>query len=246
MGESEQRLSHDEQNITELAASIHRIGLVNPLSVTPSGDNFKLIAGHRRLEACKTLGISKVACAVFPKEDAKNSEITFAENYFRQDLSPVELACAIQDSINKAILTVPQIAKGFSRSEHWVLRQLAMLQWPDDVLEVIHHDQISVAAASNLALVTDNSYRTFLIRNAVESGATARTTAAWLQAWRSMQPPEEAITAEPVPAGPTLIPAVPQAPCICCSQVYRTDELSHVPVCPNCIRLIREVGMSRS
>lgn len=238
-------MSHEDQTLDELAASILRIGLINPLSVVPDADEFLLIAGHRRLEACKRAHIEKVPCNIVRQESEKAAEITFAENYFRADLTPVELACAIQDCINNEIMTIPQIATGFGRSEHWIMRQLALLQWPEDVLEAIHNEKISVAAASNLALVTDKTYRIFLVRNAVESGATARTTAAWLQAWRSMQPPEEAVKAEPAAAGPHPLPAVPQAPCICCGNIFRTDELSHVPACCQCIKVIREVGISR-
>jgi len=111
-------------------------------------------------------------------------------------------------------------------------------------LEAIHNGKISVTAASNLACVEDDVYREFLVRQAVENGATARATAAWLQAWRSMVPASEAITREPVPAGPGVTPAVPQAPCIVCANVFRTDELSHVPVCVHCIRTIRDIGSS--
>ena len=78
--------------------------------------------------------------------------------------------------------------------------------------------------------------------NAVEQGATARTTSAWLQAFRNMQPQEEAITAEPVAGATPQAPAVPQAPCFCCSQVYPVNEMSHVPVCGQCVQILRQGG----
>jgi len=121
---------------------------------------------------------------------------------------------------------------------------IAIAGWQADVLEAIHECKLSVSAASNLAVVTDDSYRIFLVRNAVEQGATARTTASWLQAWRAMQPQEEAITSEPAPAGPVSVPMVPQAPCLCCAQMFKVNEMSHVPVCGACIQIIRQVGMS--
>ena len=139
-------------------------------------------------------------------------------------------------------MTVDELAAGLHRTAEWIRRMVAMLDWPADVLEVIHGESISVSAAHNLALVDDAPYRAFLLRNAVDSGATARATAAWLQAWRSMQPAEVAVQAEPVAGESRPMPMVPQAPCLACGQVFRTDQLSHVPICSGCIQLIRNAG----
>ena len=167
--------------------------------------------------------------------------MNITENLFRLDLTPVEQACAINDLLRSKTMDIPEIGSIMHRSGDWVRRQVALLTWPQDVLDIIHTGCLSVAAASNLAMIEDAEYRAFLIRQAIDNGATARTTAAWLQAWRSMAPPAEAIKAEPAAPGPSMTPMVPQAPCIACSEVFRTDELSHVPVCVHCIKAIREV-----
>lgn len=239
VGEHALRLGMDDEKIADLAESIRRLGVLVPLVVCPEGDKFALVAGHRRFAAAAKCNLGTVPCIVRKTEQSETKEIALAENIFREDLSPVELASSIRDSLNSGSMDITTIAAGLRRSEHWVARQIAMLDWPMDVLEVIHNGQLSVSAASNLAMVTDDCYRSFLLRNAVEGGASARSTAAWLQAWRSSAPPEQAVEAEPLPAGPTPMPAVPQAPCIVCSQVFRTDQLSHVPVCVSCIQAIR-------
>ncbi|MBA7479571.1 Stage 0 sporulation protein J [subsurface metagenome] len=241
VGEHVQRLVIDDEEISELAASISRIGIVNPLMVTASGDDFVLVAGHRRLQAAKKVGLVCVPCIVADSERGVDTEVSFAENLFRKDLSPLELACAVKDVLDKKVMPVEELAAGLHRSTEWIRRMVAMLDWPDDVLEAIHAGWLSVSAAHNVALITEETYRAFLLRNAQESGATARTTAAWLQAWRSMAPAEQAIKAEPVSGESRTTPMVPQAPCICCSEVFRTDELSHVPVCAGCIRAIRSI-----
>lgn len=237
-----QRVEREDEGISELAASIRRIGMLVPVVVIPEGDYFVLVAGHRRVVAAGKAGLTSVPAVVRKAGEAQAKEVSFAENLFRKDLSPIELAAAIADCYKAGTLTIDQLAEGLHRSCHWVQAQIALLDWPDEVLEVIHNGKISVAAASNLAMVHDDVYREFLVRQAVENGATARATAAWLQAWRSMAPPEEAITREPVPAGQRATPAIPQAPCIVCANVFRTDELSHVPVCVGCIRTIRNIG----
>jgi len=241
-GEHELRVEVENETLFSLAASIRRIGVLVPLVCRRDAGRIFLVAGHRRLAAAKSVGLDKVPVIMGEFDAAQTCEVSLAENLFRQDLTAVEVAAGVKDIIDQGIMDVPALAAALHYSEHWVARQIAILDWPADVLEVIHESDLSVAAASNLALVADEGYRAFLLRNAVEQGATARTTAAWLQAWRSMQPPEEAIKAEPVPAGQRPMPMVPQAPCLACGEVFRTDELSHIPICAGCIQAIRNAG----
>lgn len=244
VGEYAQRIDSEDEGIIGLAASIRRVGMLVPVVVSKRGDSYILVAGHRRISAAKQAGLLDVPAVVREAGAVEDVEVSFAENLFRKDLSPIELAAAIKDCLDQETLTVDELAVGLHRSHNWVCSQVSLLAWPDDVLEAIHNGKVSIAAASNLAQVQDDVYREFLVRQAVENGATARATAAWLQAWRSMAPAEEAITREPVAAGGSIMPAVPQAPCIVCSNVFRTDELSHVPVCVHCIRTIRGIGQS--
>jgi len=244
VGEYAQRVEVEDEGIVELAESIRRVGMLVPVVVSKRGDAFVLVAGHRRIAAARSLGLVTVPAVVREIGAPVAKEVSFAENLFRKDLSPIELAAAIKDCLDQGTVTIDELAAGLHRSVHWVQAQVSLLNWPDDVLEVIHNGKLSVSAAHNLAIITDDVYREFLVRQAVENGATARATAAWLQAWRSMAPPEEAIGREPVKEGKHQTPMVPQAPCIVCANVFRTDELSHVPVCVHCIRTIRDIGSS--
>ena len=239
VGEHEQRESIDDEEFNELCKSIGRVGLLSPIILAYDGDDYTLVAGHRRLAACSRLGFYEIDSLVRESDKPVDAEITFAENFHRKNLSPIEQAAAIDDCYKTGTMKISEIAKVFHRSENWVSAQIGMTSWPADILEAIHLGVLSVAAASNLAVIDDESYRAFLLRNAAEGGATARTTSAWLQAYRNSKPPEAALE-EPIgPAGETVTPMVPQAPCLCCSQVYRTDQLSHVPICQGCIQAIR-------
>lgn len=245
VGEHAQRIDPEDPETVELAASVKRVGIINPLVVVRDGDDLCLVAGHRRLVAARMAGLDVVPCFVRTSEKNVDAEISFAENFFRKDLSPIELAGALKDVLDKEIMTVEELAAGFHRSVHWIGKMRAICDWPGDVQEAIHHGGLSVSAASNLACVTDNDYRLFLVRNAVEQGATARTTAAWLQAWQAMEPPQLAVLAEPLPLGAPQVPLVPQAPCLCCSQLFEVNMMSHVPVCGACIQILRVAGMSQ-
>lgn len=244
VGEHEQRLGILDEDVDGLVVSIGRVGILAPLIVRRQDSGIFLVSGHRRLAAAKKANFKTVPCIERSGDDVQDAEVVFAENFFRKDLSPVELAAAIDDELMKEVLTVERLAAGFHKSTHWVMRMRAICSWPSDVQKAIHEKAISVSAGNNLALVTDDTYRAFLVRNAIEQGATARTTSAWLQAFRAMQPAEEAIRAEPVPGQTIQIPAVPQAPCFCCAQVFPVNEVSHVPICGGCVQVIRQVGSS--
>ncbi len=239
VGDYALRMEAEDEGIDELAASIRRIGIISPLVVTREGDVIKVVAGHRRLAAARLAGLKVVPCIITSLPVAGSKEVSMAENLFRKDLSPIELAGAMKDVLDTGCMNYTTLADGLRRSKHWVHSMISLLDWPPDVQQAVHEGWLSVAAASNIALITEDSYRGFLLRNAQENGATARTTAAWLQAWRSLSPPEAAVQVEPAAAGSGSPPLAPQAPCICCSEVFRTDQLCHVPVCSACVTAIR-------
>jgi len=242
VGVNETRLDVDDREISDLAVSIGRIGLINPLVVEEKDGKYIVIAGHRRFAAVRKCGLAKVRCHVVRTDNFMAKEIAVAENLFRVDLSAVEQACMMRDILDSESMDSARLASAMHRSEHWVQSRLDLLAWPTDVLAAVHSGKMSVAAASNIALVTDATYRDFLLRNAVEAGATARTTAAWLQAWRASAPPAEAVNAEPVSPGSPSTAAIPQAPCICCSEIKRTDALATVLICPSCVAAIRNAN----
>jgi len=245
VGENALRMEFEDETLDDLRVSIRRLGILVPLLVVAVQDGYTLVAGHRRYKAAVLEGHQTVPAIVRDTAALDTKEVSFAENLFREDLTPVEVAAGLNDIIKAETMTIDELAKAVHRTKHWVTSMINMLDWPDDVLRSIHSGWLSLSAGSNLALITDDTYREFLLRNAQDGGATARTTAAWLQAWRSMAPPEQAVVTEPGPAESASVPAIPQAPCLCCMQVFRTDELAHVAVCVACITAIRGVGSQR-
>ena len=234
----------DDEGMDDLCASIRRIGIVQPLVVIKRDEEMVLVAGHRRFRAAEIVGLDSVPVVVREDSRTSDTEIAFAENLFRKDMSAVETAAGLKDVLASGGMAIEDLARAVHRSVDWVRRMVAMCEWPSEVLLAVHEGALSVAAGSNLALVTDDVYREFLVRNARDNGATARTTAAWLQAFRTMQPQEEAIKAGPLALGTPVTPLVPQAPCICCGQVFRMDALSYLPVCVSCVPVLRSASSS--
>jgi len=184
-GENPLRLEGENKGIAELAESISRIGLIHPLVVAPDGDRYRLIAGHRRFAACRIVGLKDVAVRIITGDQREICEVALAENLFRKDLSPIEMAVAVAALITEGGMNREQVAGVCQRSTAWVKEQEEVVSWPSDVQKAVHDGWLSVSAASNLALVEDDTHRRVLLNRVRENGATARTTAAWLQSWRT-------------------------------------------------------------
>jgi len=242
VAEHEQRFDYEGPEMDDLVASVRRDGVLEPLIVRPVGERFVVVNGHRRRVAAERAGLAVVPCKIQSGDAGLARRVAFVTNMFRKDPTAVELAVAIGKAVEGGDADVEELASGLHRSVDWVKRQLAMLEWPEDVLQQIHAGRISVAAAANLAAVTDDQYRRFLVENAVNNGATARTTAAWLQAFEAMLPAPEAVQEPPVEGGAVAPGMVPQTPCFCCGIAHRVDELSHVPICTRCIGPVRRLG----
>jgi len=235
VGPHRQRTEGEDEEIQELTASVRRVGIIEPIIVVPKDDRFLLVAGHRRIAAAAAAGLTEIPAIVREGTEAETAEVRFAENFFRLDLSPVERAAAIRECLDAGTMTIEELAKSFHKKEQWVTNQASMTTWAPEILDAIHYRKISVAAGRNLALIGDHQYRAFLLTNAVENGASARVTAAWLQGFQLSRPPEEALNTPPVDGVQPAAIIVPQAPCLFCCGTFRTDALNYMGVCGECL-----------
>ncbi|MBA7648717.1 Nucleoid occlusion protein [subsurface metagenome] len=235
VGPHRQRSEGEDEEIQEIAASIKRVGVVEPIIVARKGDTFSLVAGHRRIAAAAVAGLAEIPAIIREGTEAENAEVRFAENFFRRDLSPVEQAGAIRECLDDGIMNIEELAKGFHRTEQWITAQANLTTWAPEVLHAIHNKRISVSAGRNLAMIDDPQYRAFLLNNAVENGASARVTAAWLQAYQLSGHAQVELNAIPVDGPQPAAIVIPMAPCMFCVQTFRTDALNYMPVCGQCL-----------
>jgi ParB family chromosome partitioning protein len=114
-----------DSEILELADSIDKQGLINPITVQKCEDGkYVVVAGHRRFEAIKRLGWPHVECNIF--EDLNEKEIILAqiaENCQRKNMSAAELVDVFEDLKERFNMNQGAIAKRFGKSETWVSNQ---------------------------------------------------------------------------------------------------------------------------
>lgn len=106
-------------DVTDLAASIKTNGLLTPLSVVPNGERYRVIAGHRRLAACKQAGIRAVPCFVLQLDPLQQLEAMVTENCQREQLTVLEEADAIQGMLDLGATTAA-VAHRLGRSADYV------------------------------------------------------------------------------------------------------------------------------
>ena len=106
-------------DVTDLAASIKANGLLSPLSVVPHGSRYRVIAGHRRLQACKQAGTGAVPCFVLDLDPLQQLEAMVTENCQREQLTTMEEADAIQGMLDLGATTAA-VAHRLGRSADYV------------------------------------------------------------------------------------------------------------------------------
>ena len=127
----------DVGDVTELADSIREQGLQQALVVTPDHEEhgerlFRVVIGHRRLAACKLVGIERVPCVVRELDAKTERELMLVENCQRSDLTPLEEADGYQGLLDLGA-NVGELASKTGRSESFVRGRLRIARIPAEV-----------------------------------------------------------------------------------------------------------------
>lgn len=143
------RKSFDAKEISDLAASIKRDGVIQPLIVKPpgaSGGRYVLIAGERRLRAAKEAGLSKVP-VIFRREEMGANDmlrIALIENIQRSDLNVIEEAMAYESLMREHGLTQDQCANEVGKDRATVANSTRLLSLPTEVKSDLINKRLSM------------------------------------------------------------------------------------------------------
>jgi ParB family chromosome partitioning protein len=138
------RKEFDEQSIEELANSIDKYGLLQPIVVIKDNENYILVAGERRLRAVKKLGKKDIKAIVLDINLNELREFALIENIQRENLNPIEIAESLKMLIEEHNYTHEELAKIISKSRSYVTNLLRLLSLPKYVQEKVKNNEISV------------------------------------------------------------------------------------------------------
>jgi len=126
-----------EDALSELAASIQRHGILQPLSVRRVGTSYELIAGERRLRAAQMAGLTEIPCIVMTMDEQESRVAAMIENLQRQDLDFIEEAQGIAKMMELCGLSQEQTARMLGKSQSAVANKLRLLKHSPQVLAAL-------------------------------------------------------------------------------------------------------------
>jgi len=137
------RVAFDDAAIDELAQSIKKYGVLQPLVVSREGDKYMLIAGERRLRASQKAGLATVPVIIRQANEQKRLELALIENIQRQDLNPLELAMAYRRLADEFNLTYDEVAERLGKSRSVVANTVRFLNLPEEIQRALSDGLVS-------------------------------------------------------------------------------------------------------
>ena len=196
------RKDFDEQALAELADSIARHGLLQPIAVrAAAGGAYKIIAGERRWRAARLAGLSEVPVVIKDVTDAEAMELALIENLQREDLDPVEEAMGYRQLMDRCELTQEQTAQKTGKSRSAIANSLRLLNLPDDVLAFLKEGKLSTGHAKVLLGLPDAALQSKAAEAVVGQNLNVRQTEALCKKLAKPQKPPKPQPLRPALAG---------------------------------------------
>jgi len=168
------RTRFSQTALDELAQSIARTGIIQPIVVRRSGARFHLLAGERRWRAAQLAGMHRVPAVVRDVADEKAMEITLVENLQREDLNPIEQATAYDRLIQEFHLTQEEAAIRTGKDRVTVANALRLLRLEAPVREFVEDGRLSAGHGRALLAIEDPKLRLETAKRAARGSLTVR------------------------------------------------------------------------
>jgi ParB family chromosome partitioning protein len=177
------------RNMDGLIESVRAHGIVEPITVTPEGESYRILTGHRRFRAAKASGLKEIEVLVREPEDTFNRRLkSIISNVQREDIAAIEMAEALQALLeeDQRVSTQRGLAHLIGKREAWVSDMLRILTLPAKLQEKLRSAEVSIGydLAMRIARADDTALQNELFERALkgESGQQIR------QALRERQP----------------------------------------------------------
>ena len=172
--EEQARKVFNEESIEELAESIKKYGVIQPIIVTKKGSFYQIIAGERRWRASKKAGMTEIPAIVRDDDERKNREISLIENIQREDLNPIDKARGIKVLMEEYALTQQEVADILGKSRSSIANSVRILNLDERVIEFALQGKLTEGHCKSLMSITDNEKQYQLALSMIESGDTVR------------------------------------------------------------------------
>ncbi len=170
------RKSFNEEQLAELADSIKRFGVLQPLLVQKKKDIYEIIAGERRWRAAKLAGLKEVPVVIREYSPQQAMEIALIENVQRENLNPIEEALAYQKLMQEFQLKQEEIAERVSKNRTTITNSMRLLNLTKEVQQMLVDGRITSGHARALLAVEDPAAQLELARKIEQERLSVRET----------------------------------------------------------------------
>lgn len=166
----------DEEALNDLASSIKKNGVFQPIIVKKSIKGYDLVAGERRFRASKLAGLQTIPAIIREFSEEQMIEIALLENLQRENLNVIEEALAYKTMIEKLNLTQDELSSKVSKSRSHITNILGLLRLPDEIQKMLMNNQLTMGHARVLSKLEDEEKMLEYAKMIVENKLPVRQT----------------------------------------------------------------------
>lgn len=170
------RIHFDEHKLNELAESIRKYGVIQPIVVRQIGDKYEIIAGERRYKASKIANKSTIPAIVINLNDKESEEIALLENVQRQNLTPIEEAVSYKRILDMGYITQVELAEKLGKTQSTIANKVRLLNLDDQVQYALLNGKISERHARSLLRLSDRAKQVEMLNKIISERLTVKKT----------------------------------------------------------------------
>ena len=172
------RTHFKKEELEELAESIQKNGLLQPILVRKKDDAYEIVAGERRWQACKQVGMDKIPVRIMEVGDDETIILALVENIQRTDLNPIEEAYGYRRMMERGKMTQSQVAQAVSKGRSTIANALRLLELPEEAQQLLFEEKITAGHARAILSVPTKEGREKLTEKLVNEKLSVRETEA--------------------------------------------------------------------
>lgn len=171
------RSEFKEEALEQLATSIKKHGLIQPITVRHIGEKrFELISGERRLRATKLAGLKSIPAYIREADDEQIIAFALIENIQREELNPIEISLGYQRLIDECDYTQSEVAERVGKNRSTVTNMLRLLQLPPFIQTALRDEKITTGHARSLINIKDEQDQQKILKTILKKDLSVRQT----------------------------------------------------------------------
>lgn len=179
------RKSFNDSSLKELADSIKKNGIIQPIILRKINDEYEIVAGERRWRASKSLGLEKMPAIIRDIDEETSDKIALIENVQRENLNPIEEAIAYKRLLQEYDLKHEELGQAVGKSRVYISNSIRLLNLDQQVIEYLSQGKITSGHGKVLLELGNKEEQLKAAQKIVDFGLTVKDTAAEIKKAKS-------------------------------------------------------------